>query len=543
MAIHRVNGWSIILPEFHYSEKYWTAISNNLYESYGNGSIQSNIKVDVLKAVFKYFEVAFHDLLSTQTNASFYLYVSSFHENSLEVWKMQLHGYKLSFSETDFVVARRFLKIILEQSTSLSLTEITSYVKEIVARKDQFQKTLEELLYLGYQAFCVSDYIARLQLFPKSILVNIINKELEISTESGYDVIYRYIEQDMPKHNDKVEVINIIDELRDEWLNNFHFDFKKVGAIVNLQLKDIKYRASFIRYDAWVNEIINKFHCDRETIKIFLDGLTLSAKNYLSFEDCILRSQDERRFMFRPILLYNIGGENYCHIGMNKWSESFMMLSSNSLPFGSCPSEWMKLPQIKSYMIRLQNNHDKLLENPAIEIIKKISLLFDRNVKSLRIDKSQSISLIKKDIGEVDLLILNEKLHKIYVVECKFNRSRMEYFNWRRDYLNFRTTYEEKLENKVQYLSKNVPNVLGHFEAIHNTVIAEKEHYQVEGVFLINAPTLYMYDSKFTTATLTTFEAVITGNFIHPELLCEIDGKKMSINHPYFLNMDKLIKG
>lgn len=539
MAVHRVEGWAIILPEFHYSEKYWSAISTELYESHGNGFIKSNDKEIVLKKVFKYFEDEFLRLISKQTKASFYLYVSSLHENSLEVWKMQLDGYKLSCSETDFVVSRRFLKIILEQSASLSLTASPSFINEIIANRVEYQIFLEELLYLGYQAFIVSDYIARLQLFPNSILVNIVNKELEISTQPIYDVIFKYVEQDMPKHNDKVEIINIIDELRDEWLKHFHFDFKKVGAIVNFQIKEIGYRASFIDYNKWVNDIVKEFSCDHQIIKCFLDGLTISAKNYLSFEDCILRSQDERRFMFRPILLYNIDGEYRCHIGMNKWSESFMMLSTNSLPFGSFPSEWTTLPLIKTYMLRLQNNHDKLLENPAVEIIKRNSLLYDRNVKSLKISKQQSISLIKKDIGELDLLIINEKLKKILVVECKFNRSRMEYFNWRRDYINFKGTYEKKLENKVQFISKHTNEVLRHFENLHSTNISEKENYEVEGVFLINAPTLYMYDSQFTTATLTTFEAIITGKYFQPKLLFEKDGKKITIDHPYFINAEK----
>ncbi len=397
MAVSNLFGWTMITMDFKYSEKYWREISAINKEKNGNDLITDPARIqETLKECFQYLGSEFLKLIIQQNSASFYLFVHNIHENSIEIWKKQLEGENLTISESEFAVSRRVLKIILEQSTILELKSCKNFANEIVGKRVEYKLLLEELLYIGSQAIIISDYIAQSQLFPNSTTLQSVNDELNITTNSRYEPVFRFIETDIPKHNDEVVVINVIEEFNQVWKTEFGVDYGVLGSIVGIQKEDFKYRASFIDYKSWIAETIEKNQYDPTIVNCFYHGLTLSKENKLSFEDCILRSQDEKRYSYRPILLLCIDSKQYCLIGSNKWFESFTMLSSNSLPFGNCPHEWMQLKPIAKYLLNLNNSHDKFLEDPAIDLIKDIGFEYDRNIKSIQVKGKNNISLIKK---------------------------------------------------------------------------------------------------------------------------------------------------
>jgi len=162
-----------------------------------------------LKECFKILGGKFSELIESLNLASFYLYVHNFHENSIELWKLQLEGQQLPMNESDFAIIRRILKIILEQGCANNLKGCVNFKQQITEKRDEFQMYLEELLYLGYKAIELSDYIARSQLFSKSVGFQIQEGDLNILTYSPYNYIYDYIDQDIPKHNSYFEVVNM----------------------------------------------------------------------------------------------------------------------------------------------------------------------------------------------------------------------------------------------------------------------------------------------------------------------------------------------
>ena len=62
--------------------------------------------------------------------------------------------------------------------------------------------------------------------------------------------------------------------------------------------------------------------------------------------------------------------------------------------------------------------------------------------------------------------------------------------------------------------------------------------YEIEGIFIINTPTFYMYNSDYRIYTVDVFAQIITGQLTDPELTVFVDNEdsmtKFNIKYPYF---------
>lgn len=81
---------------------------------------------------------------------------------------------------------------------------------------------------------------------------------------------------------------------------------------------------------------------------------------------------------------------------------------------------------------------------------------------------------------------------KIYVSECKHNRSRFDYNNWKRDYSNFKDKYEKQLKRKVDWVKDNIDVIQNHFKLRANDPIeVDLNDFEVVGILLL-MPQLYI---------------------------------------------------
>jgi hypothetical protein len=539
MPINNIEGISMIFPDFSCSKNYWEELSNYVTENYGKEEITDNQLVQqVLKECFKILEENFMNLINNETRASFYLYTNNFHENSIELWRNQIQGNTLPIDEGEFATTRRILKIILEQSCGLNLIGAPNFQQEIENNNNNYQSCLEELLYLGYRAYTLTEYIATSQLIPNAIGINI-EKDLEILTYEPYNQLLNFIKQDIPRHDRDVQLYQTMEEFKNILREKFGIDYNIAASIVNEEIRNPDYRYAFVRLDQLINYLVENRNYNRTYLSDFYNGLTLSRENYLSFEDCILRNQKSNRYTYRPILKLNIDGEYYCLIGRNKWGESLSTLSTNALPFGICPEEWKKYDSINKFITEIENNHDKILENPAIEILQQNNFKFDNNIKSIKKENGNNIRIDKQGIGEIDLIYLDEENELIYIGECKHNRSRFSMYNWRRDYNNFKNNYENTLERKVNWLSDSKHLIEEHFKIKYNTDDLNLSDFNIRGIFIINAPTFYMYNGKYRAFTVHEFNNLIRGSFkdIIFKFKNETNNTEYFIRHPYFDNL------
>jgi hypothetical protein len=542
MALRRIQDKYIVLPNYDYSEKYWPIISKTVFDKIEEDEINTPILVEeILKDCFEILCSILNDKISEQKKASFYIFCHYIHEESIQIWQKQNEGLQLGEIEEDFAASRRILKIILEQSCKLDLVGSPNFCTEAISNIKSFTKGLEELIYIGTWCYNLSEYISRSQLFPNSIGVKIENGELNILTYQPYPKLFEFIYIEKQKHDSDIVLSDSMLGFKELLETEFKVDYNVLASFIIKQKGNAKYRFSLFRIDNIIQELHDEYSYNEEFSKTFFAGLTVNKSNSLSIQDCILKNQHENRYIFRPILELNIDGKFYHMVGYYKWIESFILLSTNSFPFGCYPSEWKKYKEIEAFIKETDDTHDKLLEEPIIKLLEEDNRVMDSNVVSIKQIKRNSIN-IEKTIGDIDILFLNEKNKIIYVCECKHNRSRFDLNNWKRDYTNFKSKYEAQLDRKVNWVQANKLLIENHLKIKYpDRDSYDLNDYQTKGIFIINAPTVYMFDGKYRAFTISDIKDLLSEKYfdIKFEFTFESTGRKLMIEHPYFKNLNQ----
>jgi hypothetical protein len=542
MPVRQVRNLRIVESNYYFKGIYWPQVTNLLKPKIGTRSVSDSNEVqELLKEGFSFLCAEFDKLVRKVPLASFFVFVNDLHEDSIEVWRRQLGGnHWPEINQEDFAGTRRVMKIVLEQGCSIRLTGHPHFTTEIGQRINLYTSHLEELLYVGEWAFALSEYIARSQVCPRSISLEVVEDELTIYVNPPFNSIFSFIFEDKDRHNNKIVVSDSALSLKQVLANELYVSYDYLCSAIYEPIRRSGFKYTVFRLEELMAQLHETMQFPLSVMEIFYSGLMITEANVLPTSECILKSQDSRRFMYRPILRYRIGGIFYYLIGGHKWSESLSQLTTNSIPFGQFPEEWKQLQPLKKFLVATMNTHDKILEDPAIEIIKHFGLKWDRNVKYLRKSNNQNLSLEKESVGELDIVFIDENEKFIFVAECKHNRSRYEYNNWKRDIFNFRNTYEQQLRNKVEFAQHYMQDVLVHFEVTYKCQIEAKNGYTIVPIFIINAPTLYMYDSPYVVLTLSDLELYLDHRRPLVEFNGIIQGRDVVIRQPYFINADRL---
>ncbi|WPU98445.1 hypothetical protein SNE26_20680 [Mucilaginibacter sp. cycad4] len=544
MPIQNIKHLEIPTLNFDLSDEYWTQISAPVNEKYGPGEIKNADTVqDALKLAFVKCSDLFMAVLASETRASFYLYIQHLLENTIDVFKEMLGGAEFPVNKSDFANIRRTLRIVLEQASTIDLKGNRNFMREIAQNRQSYIQTLDKLLYLGYQAFIISQQIAQSQLFPRSVNFDIDEQGLlGVGTEPAYKPILDYLERDIPKHDHSITLYHTITDLIEVW-KNLGVEYGEMTGFLAQQIENPNFRFAVLPKEKLYEEVRQAFPANRNAAISFYDGLTVSRRNVLSFEDCILRSQDINRIMYRPLVEVTIDNEVYLIAGFNRWLECLSTLTTNALPWGHVADEWRQHKPIKDFVRHLESTHDDILEDAAVVLLKAAQIPFDKSVKSLRQHKGNNFPIGNiKGIGEIDLIFADTTQKILYIVECKHNKSRFDYFNWKRDYTTFKSKYETQLNNKITFAKAETERVLVHLEVVNEVTIEDKADYIVNGIFLINAPTLYMYDAKFPTLTLHNLQHLLGRKFVIPKFALKMpDGNEIVVEQPYFTNLALIV--
>lgn len=543
MPTYRTLGYLMIDTDYSFKNKYWRFLSDYVIKFYGKEKITDPYWVQkILINCFGLLSYNFRDLIHRERRASFYVFVQNFHENSIVLWKEWCENNPNLKITSDFAGVRRVLKLILEEATKIELIGHPNFSNEIRANWENYIRLLEEVLYVGIWFFLISEYIAKSKLFPDSISLGIEENDFIIYENHPYNHLFKYIESDIPNHDADIALDNNVESIKRIFRESLGVDYDVLGYAVAI-LPDIPGgRFGLFNLQILKDNICNTYHYDRQIVDDFYAGLTLSNENLLFLDERILSNQENHRIIYRPILRYRIDGQYYEMIGYNKWLESFTSLSANALPWGFGPEEWLKYNPVLKLIRTIQNNHDKILENPAKTLLTDNNYYFDSNIKTILQKNRNNIRIDKEGIGEIDIIYINETQNQIIVCECKHNRSRFDFNNWRRDYSNFLSSYETQLERKVNWCELNKNSLDEHFHCKYQDFQADITSYTVKGIFIINAPTLYMYDGKFKAFTLYNFGNLLQDRYTDPtfRFLNSDTGESYEIRHPFFQNINLL---
>ena len=540
MGIIRTHNKKVVLANSDFKDKYWPILSKLVFEKFRNEEInEPNLVQKTLKECFSTLCKIFEEKLSKEKRASFYIFCHNLHEDSIDLWLQQTQNIPLNINEEEFASSRRILKIILEQSTKLDLVGTPNFFVEMRDNLEAYVNLLEELLYIGSWCFIMSENVARSQLFETSIGVQVIENELNILTYQPYPELFKYIFYDMPRHNSKVALSDSMIEFKQIVGDNYGVGYDDLASFINQQLQSPIYRLGLTKIEPLKANIIKELKCDESFINDFYAGLTVNKKNCLSIEKCFFNNQSEFRFTYRPILELYVDGQIYNLIGYNKWLESMSLLSTNAFPFGLYPTEWSRHQKIKEFVLKTDNTHDKILEDPIVRVLNEKTFFNDYGVESFKQPNGQNIN-IKNNVGDIDILFIDTEFELIYVCECKHNRSRHDMNNWRRDYSNFKEKYESQLERKVDWVSQNQNIVETHFQQIYPEDFKVKlDDYEIRGIFIINAPTVYMYNGKYRAMTINDINDLLERNYtdVKFKFTNENNGEVTIIEYPYFDNV------
>lgn len=277
MPIQIIHGKKVVLQNPIYKNKYWPILTQMVYEKIGETEIKEPEAVQsILKECFAKLCATIEEKLSEEKRASFYIFCHNLHEDSMELFLLQLRKIPLGINEEDFAGSRRILKIIIEQSSKLDLVGAPNFFLEIVKNLEAYGKFLEELLYIGSWCFIISENIARSQLFETSTGIKIIDNELNILTYQLYSELFKYAFLDLTRHDSKVSLSDSIDEFKKIIYDNYNVKYDDLASFIQQQMTKPEYRLGLTKLEPMIKEIIDSLDCDKDFVNDFYAGLTLN---------------------------------------------------------------------------------------------------------------------------------------------------------------------------------------------------------------------------------------------------------------------------
>ncbi|RRN77923.1 hypothetical protein EIM50_17130, partial [Pseudoxanthomonas sp. SGD-10] len=92
----KIDNKIVINYDFTSRDKYWGALSKHLIEKHGRGHYIEQQKVEeILLDGFQFLCDSFRQLILTETKFTFFLYIHWLHEQSIEIYKKTLDGFKI----------------------------------------------------------------------------------------------------------------------------------------------------------------------------------------------------------------------------------------------------------------------------------------------------------------------------------------------------------------------------------------------------------------------------------------------------------------
>src|SRR5690606_10806017 len=111
----------------------------------------------------------------------------------------------------------------------------------------------------------------------------------------------------------------------------------------------------------------NLFGVPLDVAEQFFRGLRLDRSNKMELLDLACRPYKLNRYLYRPIIIWNIDGKDYALFGKNSWTETIIQYATNAIPWGKAPEDWMKNDCFKNYVHSKEDEHDKWLDDAVEE--------------------------------------------------------------------------------------------------------------------------------------------------------------------------------
>ena len=544
MKEFKVKDKVIFKSDYADEMKYRGQLSKMLIDRFGKGPYTNHSQArDALTFSYNYFCDRFLEKCNSETSLRFYQLILSQHEQVTEVALFaKKQDYPEGITEEYTAIYRRVLKWILEQACDIQLHNKEKLDDLFLSRS---KSILNELVFLGDMIFMCATMYAEQDMIEDVVEIIFDENDLYIfGHKHHYNYVIQKIQQSYGVHSIKHVVDEAaIQDLKAALEKCFKIKYDNLGSIIatlHEMNKDKGGQYCAFGWESLPLSLESMFGADQSQARILYKGLTLDKKNKLKLNDLACKPQTMFRYLYRPILIWNIEGEDFAIVGKNGFTESIIQIATNAIPWGKAPKEWTINKCFKDYVHSKEDEHDTWLDDEVEKRLRDKRLSFHRNITSIN-SKKGKMSLNIPGVGEIDFIIVNHARKTIYISDCKHLQGRYDMMTQKNDYSNFtkdKTGYNQQITNKINWVKANISDLDFHNKTVYGVGETSIINYAIEGIFVINTPTFYMFNSDYRIYTVDVFVEIITGELRDPEMTVIQEGetelKSFKISYPYF---------
>lgn len=529
--------YEVITANKSHEPAYRKQLCKLILDKYGPVVTRNNM-LNALNDVFDFYATEIHSEITKVRDIGFFIFVYFLHEESTKISYLTQKGYDFPVEHNYFVVYRRVLKMVLQESCNINLkaTRIDRDGKWMA----QYVPILEKIIYLGHFLFDTVQSIAEEKITNGSIDIRIKDDLITFANTKEWD---RFIYSICGHFNEDVRE-SIIDV-------NLHDDFnKRIKSELGIDLNDVE------ELLAGLNNLLQnrnppelcplsqfiellKERSNSTFIDSFINGLILNTDNVTNIKAGVLSPYTPKRVIHKPILTLNFDDTPCILVEQFSFAEAMNTFFQNGITLGKIPEEWADIPFIKTIRNDYLAHHKNILENPVEESLKNHNIPYQRNVKALRSTDGKHLS-INKTPGEIDFIFLLNT--KIYIADCKNLTKRYEMRGYYQDIAKFEDEYNPKMKEKLKFLAHNRQRLEDNLRIELKNPGLDISSYQIEGVFIINTPTLYALNGEFKTYTFHRFNQLLEGNDFFDSYIEWPEGiGTYKIQWPFIHNLQKAI--
>jgi hypothetical protein len=536
---------TVLRGEKNAEPKYRKAVSARIIEKFGKEPYSSDVQKQLFFFCQGYFIEEFEKVCEKETSYTFYREIFILHEQATDLRRSDhYHQLPLGINKHYVSVYRRVLKMVLEKGCDVDMKRGEKRDLAFILR---IQPVLNDLLYLGEMIFDFTESIAEISMVEGICEITFDENELYKQVrQPHFDLVFHYISKELETSHQEY----IIDPTGSADFNAaiqaaFGMDYDKLGLLLALLYEKFKLEPPYCLCSDTGNfttDAASVSGTSRESAARFLSGLTLNRGNKMPLAELVRRPYLMNRFLYRPLLEWTIDSQPYFICGIYSVDEAKNTLVLNAIPWGKFPKEWEDAPGFTDYVNCKKEQHDQWLDDEVEKIITNCGLCYDRGVKKIH-TKGKSYSLTGNKLGEIDFLVISPQTKKLYVTECKHLLGRYDMVNWKQDHDHFtvdgsKSAYNTRIAAKVEWITTHLIQVEEHFRRKYQDKSINLDGYAVEGVFVINTPTFYMYNALYRIYPYHQFGSVINGQYTDPVYTMVAEGEDSVttyfVKYPYF---------
>ncbi|MBS7565524.1 hypothetical protein KHS38_14015 [Mucilaginibacter sp. Bleaf8] len=498
--------FQIIMPNKAHEPAYRRRLTALIRTKFG-AKVESDQTLQALLDCFNFYAEELEIAIREIKDVNFFVFVYLLHEDSAEISYLTQNTAEFPIDRSYFNLYRRILKLILQESCMINAISSPAPDKLWM---DKHVSVIEKLIYLGDFLIMMVDAISEQKITDGSI---------EISLDSGLLTF-----QNSTAWKDFLPALlsGFAEDGRESLIEEgleVHFN-KKLKSEIGLDLSDIRSVMGtlneklhnmnpprFVLLDELLKVLVQQ--ASNDLVTPFIKGLILNKDNVASIRNAVEKPYLGKRIIHRPLLTLNIDGDECILVYPYSFEEAMNTFFQNNITLGKFPEDWKALPFMEELVKEFKQKHKDILEDPVEKLLKTFAVPYDRNVKVLFKQDHQHVSINLKP-GEIDFIFLLGK--KIFIADCKNLTKRYEMHGWFQDISKFANHgYNKKMEEKIAFLQKNSSLLESHLRIALKIPDLDIRDYSIQGIFIINTPTIYMLNGEFKIYTYHRFNQLLQG--------------------------------